>query len=68
MLKISCLNNIQASIQDENRLYALDYLNKIYNLDTFSIHETARQGIENEIKRIKDEDSLFLANLPKIHI
>ncbi len=50
----------------EQALSALDYLNKIYNLDTlFSIHETARQGIENEIKRIKDEDSLFLANLPK---
>ena len=49
----------------EQCLSAWDYLTKIYKLDTlFSVHEIPKQAIETERKRIKVEDSLFLANLP----
>lgn len=50
----------------EQSLSAWDYLTKIYKLDTlFSVHNTPIQAIETEKKRIKAEDSLFLANLPE---
>ena len=50
----------------EQCLSAWDYLTKIYTLDTlFSVHKTPKQAIETEKKRIKAEDSLFLANLPQ---
>lgn len=49
----------------ERCLSAWDYLSKIYKLDTlFSVHNTPKQAIETEKKRIKAEDSLFLAGLP----
>lgn len=50
----------------EQCLSAWDYLTKIYKLDTlFSTQQIPRQAIEAEKKRIKTEDSLFLANLPE---
>lgn len=50
----------------EQCLSAWDYLTKIYNLDTlFSTQQVPKQSIETEKKRIKLEDSLFLANLPE---
>ncbi|MBP7102274.1 MAG: AhpC/TSA family protein [Bacteroidales bacterium] len=50
----------------EQCLSAWDYLTKIYNLDTlFSTQQVPKQAIETEKKRIKVEDSLFLANLPE---
>ena len=49
----------------EQTLSALDYLTKIYRKDSlFVVHETPKQAIETEKRRIKTEDSLFLANLP----
>lgn len=50
----------------EQALSAWDYLTKIYKLDTlFSVHNTPKQSIETEKKRIKTEDSLFLVGLPE---
>ncbi len=50
----------------EQCLSAWDYITKIYKLDTlFSVYKTPKQAIETEKKRIKAEDSLFLANLPQ---
>jgi len=50
----------------EQTLSAWDYLTKIYRKDSlFGIHETPKQAIEKEKKRIKEEDSLFLAGLPQ---
>lgn len=50
----------------EQCLSAWDYLTKIYKLDTlFSLHNSPKQAIETEKKRIKAEDSLFLAALPE---
>jgi len=50
----------------EQTLSAWDYLTKIYSKDSlFAVHEVPKQSIEKEKKRIKTEDSLFLANLPK---
>lgn len=50
----------------EQTLSAWDYLTKIYKLDTlFSTQQVPKQSIETEKKRIKAEDSLFLANLPE---
>ncbi|MFW5761047.1 MAG: thioredoxin-like domain-containing protein [Cyclobacteriaceae bacterium] len=50
----------------EQTLSAWDYLTKIYSKDSlFTIHQTPRQAIEAEKKRIKTEDSLFLAGLPQ---
>ena len=50
----------------EQCLSAWDYLTKIYKLDTlFSTHNTPKQAIATEKKRIKAEDSLFLAALPE---
>jgi thiol-disulfide isomerase/thioredoxin len=50
----------------EQALSAWDYLTKIYRKDSlFSVHRTPKQAIENEKKRIKAEDSLFLASLPQ---
>jgi thiol-disulfide isomerase/thioredoxin len=50
----------------EQCLSAWDYLTKIYKLDTlFSTQLVPKQAIEAEKKRIKAEDSLFLANLPE---
>lgn len=49
----------------EQCLGAWDYLTKMYRFDTlFSTHEVPKQAIETEKKRIKAEDSLFLARLP----
>ncbi len=48
----------------EQCLSAWDYLTKIYKLDTlFSTQQVPKQAIETEKKRIKAEDSLFLAGL-----
>ncbi|MGQ9846734.1 MAG: TlpA family protein disulfide reductase [Bacteroidales bacterium] len=50
----------------EQALSAWDYLKKIYTKDSlFAIHKTPKKVIEAEKRRIKAEDSLFLANLPK---
>jgi len=50
----------------EQTLSAWDYLTKIYSKDSlFAIHETPNKAIVAEKKRIKAEDSLFLASLPK---
>ena len=50
----------------EQTLSAWDYLTKIYRKDSlFAVHEIPKQGIEKEKQRIKTEDSLFLAGLPK---
>jgi len=50
----------------EQCLSAWDYLTKIYKLDTlFSTQRVPKQSIETEKKRIKAQDSLFLANLPE---
>ena len=50
----------------EQTLSAWDYLAKIYKKDSlFAVHETPKKSIEKEKQRIKAEDSLFLANLPK---
>lgn len=50
----------------EQCLSAWDYLTKIYKLDTlFSTQRVPKQAIEMEKKRIKAEDSLFLAALPE---
>lgn len=49
----------------EQTLSAWDYLTIMYWEDSlFSIHETPKQAIETEKRRIKAEDSLFLAGLP----
>lgn len=49
----------------EQCLSAWGYLTKIYKFDTlFSVHNTPKQAIDIERKRIKAEDSLFLADLP----
>ncbi|MFW5757846.1 MAG: TlpA disulfide reductase family protein [Bacteroidota bacterium] len=50
----------------EQTLSAWDYLKKIYRKDSlFAVHETPKKVIETEKQRMKAEDSLFLANLPK---
>ncbi len=50
----------------EQALNAWIYLEKIYLLDSlFAAQKTPNQSIQNEKKRIKDEDAAFLANLPK---
>lgn len=50
----------------EQTLSAWDYLTKIYSKDSlFAVHETPKQAIETEKRRIKAEDSLFLAALPQ---
>jgi len=50
----------------EQTLSAWDYLAKIYRKDSlFAVHEIPKQAIETEKQRIKNEDSLFLAGLPK---
>ena len=50
----------------EQTLSAWDYLAKIYKKDSlFAVHEIPKQAIEKEKQRIKAEDSLFLASLPK---
>jgi len=50
----------------EQALSAWIYLENIYTLDSlFAIQKTPVQAIQNEKKRIKDEDALFLASLPK---
>ncbi len=50
----------------EQTLSAWDYLSKIYKRDSlFAVHESPKKVIEKEKQRIKAEDSLFLANLPK---
>ncbi|MDD2386722.1 MAG: TlpA disulfide reductase family protein [Bacteroidales bacterium] len=49
----------------EQTLGAWDYLTKIYRKDSlFAVHNDPKQAIEKEKKRIKTEDSLFLAGLP----
>lgn len=49
----------------EQTLSAWDYLAKIYRKDSlFAVHAIPKQAIETEKKRIKNEDSLFLASLP----
>ena len=48
----------------EQALSAWDYLQKIYDQDSlFAVHPEAVQAIIHEKKRIKAEDSLFLAGL-----
>lgn len=50
----------------EQTLSAWDYLKKIYDKDSlFMVHDNPKQAIAKEKKRIKAEDSLFLAKLPK---
>jgi len=50
----------------EQILSAWDYLTKIYRKDSlFAVHEIPKQAIETEKRRIKAEDSLFLAGLPQ---
>lgn len=50
----------------EQALSAWDYLTKIYTLDTlFAVQPVPKQAIATEKQRIKAEDSLFLATLPK---
>ena len=50
----------------EQTLSAWDYLANIYQKDSlFALHEVPKQDIEKEKQRIKKEDSLFLATLPK---
>jgi hypothetical protein len=50
----------------EQTLSAWDYLTKIYRKDSlFAIHEVPKQAIAKEKQRIKAQDSLFLASLPK---
>jgi len=50
----------------EQALSAWDYLEKIYALDSlFSIHQSPKQEIEKEKRRIKKEDATFLNQLPK---
>jgi peroxiredoxin len=50
----------------EQALSAWIYLEKIYTLDSlFAIHQTPNGAIQQEKRRIKAEDSTFLANLPK---
>jgi len=50
----------------EQALSAWIYLEKIYLLDPlFAAHKTPNQSIQNEKKRITDEDASFLASLPK---
>jgi len=50
----------------EQSLSAWDYLTKIYKLDSlFSTQQVPIQAIATEKKRIKAEDSLFLAGLPE---
>jgi hypothetical protein len=51
----------------EQALSAWGYLEKIYAKDSlFAVQEIPKQAIANEKQRIKTEDSLFLAGLPKI--
>ncbi|MDI6832603.1 MAG: TlpA disulfide reductase family protein [Bacteroidales bacterium] len=48
----------------EQTLSAWDYLSKIYSKDSlFAVHETPKKAIETEKRRIKAEDSIFLAAL-----
>jgi len=48
----------------EQALSVWGYLEKIYSKDSmFAVYETPKQSIANEKKRIKTEDSLFLAGL-----
>ncbi|MDD4149701.1 MAG: thioredoxin-like domain-containing protein [Bacteroidales bacterium] len=50
----------------EQTLSAWEYLEKIYLKDSlFAVQQAPKQAIETEKTRIKAEDSLFLANLPK---
>ncbi|MEA3495179.1 MAG: TlpA disulfide reductase family protein [Bacteroidota bacterium] len=50
----------------EQALSAWGYLEKIYAKDSlFTVQADPKQAIANEKQRIKTEDSLFLANLPK---
>lgn len=50
----------------EQALSAWGYLEKIYAKDSlFAVQEDPKQAIANEMQRIKTEDSLFLAGLPK---
>lgn len=50
----------------EQCLSAWDYLEKIYAKDTlFSVHKIPKQAITTEKKRIKAQDNMFLASLPK---
>ena len=60
---------VQYAIEHPRREQALSawvYLEKIYSLDSlFSKQQTPAQAIQSEKQRIKEEDSLFLANLPK---
>ena len=50
----------------EQALSAWEYLEKIYTLDTlFARQDISKQAIVKEKQRIKNEDSLFLANLPR---
>ncbi len=48
----------------EQALSAWDFLAKIYLSDSlFSVHQQSRNSIQAEIRRIKEEDDVFLASL-----
>jgi thiol-disulfide isomerase/thioredoxin len=50
----------------DQALSAWIYLEKMYTLDPlFTVQQTPQQAIAQEKQRIKDEDSTFLAGLPK---
>ena len=50
----------------EQALSAWMYLEKMYTLDSlFSVQERPAQSIQTEKQRIKNEDAVFLAKLPK---
>ncbi len=50
----------------EQALNAWMYLEKMYTQDTlFSVQKTSLRAIQVEKTRIKDEDAIYLANLPK---
>jgi thiol-disulfide isomerase/thioredoxin len=51
-------------IRREQALSAWVYLEKIYTVDSlFAVQQVPRKSIEQEMQRIKEEDSLFLASL-----
>ncbi|MBU6159407.1 MAG: TlpA family protein disulfide reductase [Bacteroidetes bacterium] len=56
----------QSHPRREQALSAWIYLEKIYRFDSlFSIHQTPNSAIQAEKKRIREEDSAFLDQLPK---
>lgn len=58
----------QYALEHQKRAQALSawkYLEKLYDSDSLFVgQKTTKQNIQNEINRIKEEDSLFLTSLP----